>query len=111
VATRTKVPSTGEWSPHIHHLLQDGRRSYVAVFEGLKAPSMENDQNTTRLGAATLRCAVDVWPSCKAIKREGEATADRIGLARRTTKYCQSIYFFDPNGHRQEVASIPPRLP
>ncbi len=98
-----KVPSTGEWSPHIHIFFKMGDGSYVAFFELPESPDMEMDQNTpdwVQHLALRIEGGMD---ELSAIKAKLEATGvDVVGPTDH--KICQSIYFFDPNGHRMEVA-------
>lgn len=98
-----KVPSTGEWSPHIHIFFKMGDGSYVAFFEVPESPDMEMDQNTPDW-VQHLALRIDGgMDDLLAIKAKLEATGvDVVGPTDH--KICQSIYFFDPSGHRMEVA-------
>lgn len=97
-----KVPSTGEWSPHIHIFFKMGDGSYVAFFEVPESPDMEMDQNTPDW-VQHLALRVDGMAELQAIKAKVEATGIEV-VGPTDHKICQSIYFFDPNGHRMEVA-------
>ena len=97
-----KVPSTGEWSPHIHIFFKMGDGSYVAFFELPESPEMEMDQNTPDW-VQHLALRVDSMAELEAIKAKVEAAGIEV-IGPTDHKICQSIYFFDPNGHRMEVA-------
>ncbi|MEM9473765.1 MAG: VOC family protein [Pseudomonadota bacterium] len=97
-----KVPSTGEWSPHIHIFFKMGDGSYVAFFELPESPEMEMDQNTPDW-VQHLALRVDSMAELEAIKTKVEAAGIEV-IGPTDHKICQSIYFFDPNGHRMEVA-------
>jgi glyoxylase I family protein len=97
-----KVPSTGEWSPHIHIFFKMGDGSYVAFFEVPESPDMEMDQNTPDW-VQHLALRVDAMAELQAIKAKVEAAGIEV-VGPTDHKICQSIYFFDPNGHRMEVA-------
>jgi glyoxylase I family protein len=100
--SENKVPSTGEWSPHIHIFFKMGDGSYVAFFELPESPDMELDQNTPDW-VQHLALKVDTLDELNALKARIEAAGlDVVGPTDH--KICQSIYFFDPNGHRMEVA-------
>lgn len=97
-----KVPSTGEWSPHIHIFFKMGDGSYVAFFELPESPEMEMDQNTPDW-VQHLALRVDSMAELEAMKAKVEAAGIEV-IGPTDHKICQSIYFFDPNGHRMEVA-------
>lgn len=97
-----KVPSTGEWSPHIHIFFKMGDGSYVAFFEVPESPYMEMDQNTPDW-VQHLALRVDGMAELEAIKAKVAATGIEV-VGPTDHKICKSIYFFDPNGHRMEVA-------
>jgi len=98
---QNRVPSTGEWSPHIHIFFKLGDGSYVAFFELPESPDMEMDQNTPDW-VQHLALRVETMDELTAIKARVKATGiDVVGPTDH--KICQSIYFFDPNGHRMEV--------
>jgi glyoxylase I family protein len=97
-----KVPSTGEWSPHIHIFFKMGDGSYVAFFELPESPDMELDQNTPDW-VQHLALRVDTLDELNALKARIEAAGIEV-VGPTDHKICQSIYFFDPNGHRMEVA-------
>ena len=96
-----RVPSTKEWSPHIHIFFEMGDGSYLGFFELPEAPGMGLDPNTPD------------WVQHLALKVPDVATLERYKgkLEQAGVKvvgptphgFCKSIYFFDPNGHRMEL--------
>ncbi len=97
-----RVPSTKEWSPHIHIFfeMQDG--SSLAFFEVPEAPGMKLDPNTPDwVQHLALKVAdMDTLLDYKKKLEDGGVTV--IGPTNHGI--CQSIYFFDPSGHRLELA-------
>ncbi len=97
-----KVPSTGEWSPHIHIFFRMGDGSYIAFFEVPESPDMAMDPNTPDW-VQHLALRVNTKDELLAMKARLEAHGiDVVGPTDH--KICQSIYFFDPSGHRMEAA-------
>jgi glyoxylase I family protein len=97
-----KVPSTGENSPYMHIFFQMDDGSYVAFFEVPDSPPMQFDSNTP---AWVQHLAMDVesMDVLETMKKKIEdAGVEVIGPINH--EICQSIYFFDPNGHRLELA-------
>jgi glyoxylase I family protein len=96
------VGSTKEFCPHIHIFfeMQDG--SSVAFFETPEEKPMLMDPNTP---AWVQHLALEV-----ADRETQLAIKDRLELAGVTVigpkdgHLCVSIYFFDPSGHRLEIA-------
>jgi len=97
-----RVPSTGEAHPYMHIFFRMGDGSYVAFFELPESPEMGRDPNTPQ------------WVQHLALRVPDEATLMRckakieshgievLGPVDHTI--CKSIYFFDPSGHRLELA-------
>jgi len=96
-----EVPSTGEFSPHIHIFLQMDDGSYLAFFELPESPDMQMDANTPDwVQHLALKVQdMDTLLACK--QRLVDGGIDVVGPTDH--KICQSIYFFDPNGHRMEL--------
>ena len=95
------VPSTGEWSPHIHIFFKMGDGSYVAFFE---LPESEGGvlDNGTPAWVQHLALKVadeDALDAAKARLEEGGVEV----IGPTDHKICKSIYFFDPDGHRLEL--------
>ena len=96
-----RVPSTGEFSPHIHIFFQMGDGSYLAFFELPESPDMARDPNTPDW-VQHLALRVDDMETLLHYKAKLEGGGiDVIGPVDH--KICQSIYFFEPSGHRMEL--------
>jgi glyoxylase I family protein len=96
------VPSTGEWSPHIHIFFQMADGSFIAFFELPESPEMERDQATPDW-VQHLALRVADMETLDKIKARLEAAGVEV-LGPTDHKIFKSIYFFDPSGHRLEVA-------
>jgi len=97
------VPSTGEADPYMHIFLDAGMGNVLAFFELPTRPKMGRDENTpvwTQHLALQVE-SVEVLMAAKA--RLEEEGIDVIGPTDHAL--FQSIYFFDPNGHRLELAA------
>jgi catechol 2,3-dioxygenase-like lactoylglutathione lyase family enzyme len=97
------VPSTGEYDPYMHVFLEAGNGNILAFFELPNQPAMGRDEQTP---AWVQHLAFRV-PSVEAlvaakdhIEREG---VEVLGPTHHGI--FKSIYFFDPNGHRIELAA------
>ena len=96
------VPSTGAYDPYMHIFLDAGNGNVLAFFELPEQPSMGRDERTPdwvqhiafKVADETALLAVKA-----ALENDG---IDVIGPTDHTL--FQSIYFFDPNGHRIELA-------
>lgn len=97
-----EVPSTGEPDPYMHVFLDAGMGNVLAFFELPNSPPMGRDENTP---AWVQHIAFEV-----ASADEQEALMQRLQAAGIEVVgpvdhgIFDSIYFFDPNGHRLEVA-------
>ncbi|MGE4062670.1 MAG: VOC family protein [Rhodospirillaceae bacterium] len=96
------VPSTGAYDPYMHVFLDAGNGNVLAFFELPQQKAMGRDQNTPE------------WVQHIAFKVDDVETLDRV-KAKALAKGIEvlgptdhgvfkSIYFFDPNGHRVELA-------
>jgi glyoxylase I family protein len=97
-----RVPSTGEQSPYMHIFFRMDDGSYVAFFEVPESPPMGRDQNTPAwVQHLALRVPdEETLLRCKArIEAHGVEVLGPVDHG-----MCRSIYFFDPNGHRLELA-------
>ena len=97
------VPSTGAFDPYMHVFLEAGNGNVLAFFELPNQPEMSSDPNTPAwVQHLAFRVAdVDVLKAAKAhIEAQG---IDVLGPTHHGI--FQSIYFFDPNGHRIELAA------
>lgn len=97
-----RVPSTGERSPYMHIFFRMDDGSFVAFFELPESPPMGRDANTPQwVQHLALRVADERTLLAYKAKLEAHGLAV-VGPTDHTI--CKSIYFFDPNGHRLELA-------
>ena len=96
------VPSTGAFDPYMHVFLDAGNGNVLAFFELPGQPDMGRDINTPAWvqHMAFKLGSLDELLAAKAhLEREG---VEVLGPTHHGI--FQSIYFFDPNGHRLELA-------
>lgn len=97
-----EVPSTKQPDPYMHVFLDAGQGNILAFFELPTRPEMGRDPNTPAW-VQHLALSVDSMDTLLATKqRLQDAGIDVIGPTDHTI--FKSIYFFDPNGHRLELA-------
>ena len=97
-----QVPSTKAPDPYMHVFLDAGQGNVLAFFELPNAPDMGRDENTPPW-VQHIAFEVDSLQTLEAAKaRLMAAGVDVIGPTNHTI--FKSIYFFDPNGHRLELA-------
>ena len=98
-----EVPSTKEPDPYMHVFLDAGNGNVLAFFELPTRAPMGRDENTPAWvqHIALEVDSVDVLVKTKA--RLEEAGIEVVGPTDHTL--FKSIYFFDPNGHRLELAT------
>ena len=97
------VPSTKAPDPYMHVFLDAGQGSVLAFFELPTRPVMDRDRNTPTW-VQHLAFEVDSIDTLMATKARLEADGiEVIGPTDHTL--FKSIYFFDPNGHRLELAA------
>ena len=100
--SETNVPSTGENSPYMHIFFGLADGSCIAFFEVPESPPMQKDPNTPDW-IQHLALNVDSMEDLQAAKKKLEENGvDVVGPTDHA--FVQSIYFFDPNGHRLELA-------
>lgn len=98
-----KVPSTGEDDPYMHIFMDAGMGNVLAFFELPTKPAMDRDRNTPAW-VQHIAFEVDSFEELMGYKRKLEkAGLDVIGPTNHGI--FDSIYFFDPNGHRLELAA------
>ena len=98
-----QVPSTKEPDPYMHVFLDAGMGNVLAFFELPTQADMDRDHNTPRW-VQHIAFEVSDYDSLLAAKAhiEGESV-DVLGPVDHGI--FQSIYFFDPNGHRLELVA------
>ena len=96
------VPSTGAYDPYMHIFLEVGGGNVIAFFELPNQPAMGRDVNTPEW-VQHIAFEVPDMDALLAAKAhiEGEGLAV-IGPTHHGV--FKSVYFFDPNGHRLELA-------
>ena len=98
-----QVPSTKAPDPYMHLFLDAGQGNVLAFFELPNAPAMGRDTNTPDW-VQHIAFKVD---SVKTLE-ETQARLEAAGIpVVGVTDHAifKSIYFFDPNGHRIELAA------
>ena len=96
------VPSTGEYDPYMHIFLDCGGGNVIAFFELPNQPEMGKDPNTP---AWVQHIAFEVADLDALLAAKAHIEAQGIDVVGPTFHgIFRSIYFFDPNGHRLELA-------
>ena len=96
------VPSTGAYDPYMHVFLDCGGGNVVAFFELPNQPEMSRDLQTP-VWVQHLAFEVADLDALLAAKSHIEGQGiDVLGPTHHGI--FKSIYFFDPNGHRLELA-------
>ena len=96
------VPSTHAPDPYMHVFLDAGMGNVLAFFELPNAPAMDRDRNTPEW-VQHIAFEVADHEELLAIKTRLEAAGIDV-LGPVDHGIFDSIYFFDPNGHRLELA-------
>jgi len=97
-----KVPSTGEDDPYMHVFLDCGGGNVLAFFELPTQEPMGRDPNTP---AWVQHLAFEVEDEAALLAAKAHVEAQGIDVLGPTFHgVFRSIYFFDPNGHRVELA-------
>lgn len=96
------VPSTGEYDPYMHIFLDAGNNNVLAFFELPEQKDMGRDENTPKW-VQHIAFRVPSMEDLMVAKERAEAEGlDVVGPTHHGI--FKSIYFFDPNGHRLELA-------
>ena len=98
-----QVPSTKAPDPYMHVFLDAGNGNVLAFFELPNAPEMGRDTNTPVWVQHIAFKVASVQDLEHTKARLQAAGIDVIGPTDHTL--FKSIYFFDPNGHRLELAA------
>ena len=97
-----QVPSTKEPDPYMHVFLDAGNGNVLAFFELPTKPPMGRDVNTPEW---TQHLALQVETIEEMMDTKAKLEADGINVVGPTDHTIfKSIYFFDPSGHRLELA-------
>jgi len=98
-----RVPSTKEPDPYMHVFLDAGMGNVLAFFELPTRQPMDRDRNTPEW-VQHLAFEVENYDALLAAKKQVEAEGiDVVGPTDHGI--FQSLYFFDPNGHRLELVA------
>lgn len=98
-----EVPSTKAPDPYMHIFLNAGNENVLAFFEIPNSPDMGRDENTptwVQHLALRVNSVEDLLEAKAELESKG---VDVLGPTDHTI--FKSIYFFDPNGHRLELAA------
>ena len=96
------VPSTGAYDPYMHIFLDCGGGNVIAFFELPNQPDMGKDPNTPDW---VQHIAFEVADLDALLAAKAHIEAQGIDVLGPTFHgIFRSIYFFDPNGHRLELA-------
>lgn len=97
-----QVPSTGAPDPYMHVFLNAGQGNVLAFFELPQQAAMGRDPNTPDW-VQHIAFEVASMEVLLATQRTLQAAGIAVVGPTNHTLF-QSIYFFDPNGHRLELA-------
>ena len=97
------VPSTKAPDPYMHIFLDAGGGNVLAFFELPNSPEMGRDENTPAW-VQHMAFEVDSMETLLAAKAKLEANGVEV-LGPTNHTIFKSIYFFDPSGHRLELAA------
>jgi glyoxylase I family protein len=96
------VPSTGAYDPYMHVFLDCGGGNVLAFFELPEQPDMSRDPNTPEW---VQHIAFEVADMGALLAAKAHIEGEGIEVLGPTFHgIFKSIYFFDPNGHRLELA-------
>lgn len=102
-----RVPSTKEPDPYMHVFLDAGNGNVLAFFELPTKPAMGRDPNTP---AWVQHLAFRVKTRAELLEFKAHLEKNGVEVLGVTDHgMFHSIYFFDPNGHRLEIACPDPR--
>jgi catechol 2,3-dioxygenase-like lactoylglutathione lyase family enzyme len=97
------VPSTGDPDPYMHVFLDAGGGNVLAFFELPTRPAMGRDENTPKW---VQHIALKVGSVEELLAAKSHIESEGVEVLGPTHHgIFKSIYFFDPNGHRIELAA------
>jgi catechol 2,3-dioxygenase-like lactoylglutathione lyase family enzyme len=96
-----RVPSTQAWNPHLHVFFEMEDKSSIAFFELPDLPPMQPDPNTPNWVQHLALEVKDMDTMQEGVRRLRDRGVAVIGPIDH--HFCQSVYFFDPSGHRLEM--------
>jgi len=97
------VPSTGAYDPYMHIFMDAGNGNVLAFFELPEQPDMDRDHNTPAW-VQHIAMRLNSIDELLAAKRHIEDLGISV-IGPTNHGIFKSIYFFDPNGHRLELAA------
>ncbi|MEM9878983.1 MAG: VOC family protein [Pseudomonadota bacterium] len=97
------VPSTADYDPYMHVFLDAGNGNILAFFELPEQPDMGRDENTPQW-VQHMAFRLESVAQLEETKAHLEAMGIEV-LGPTHHGVFVSIYFFDPNGHRVELAA------
>ncbi len=98
-----EVPSTKEPDPYMHIFMDAGGGNILAFFEIPNSPEMGRDENTPKW---VQHIAFEVKDMDSLLEAKKQAESEGLQVIGPTNHgIFKSIYFFDPNGHRLELAT------
>lgn len=103
------VPSTKAFDPYMHLFLDAGNGNVLAFFELPTKPEMGRDENTPKWVQHIALKVKDRDALVAAKAHLEENGVEVLGITNHGIFH--SIYFFDPNGHRLELAYDDPTAP
>ena len=98
-----EVPSTKEPDPYMHVFLDAGMGNVLAFFELPNSPEMGRDEQTP-IWVQHIAFEVADMQALESAKAHIEGEGLKV-LGPVNHGIFKSIYFFDPNGHRIELAA------
>jgi catechol 2,3-dioxygenase-like lactoylglutathione lyase family enzyme len=98
-----RVPSTGAPDPYMHIFIDAGMGNILAFFELPNSPEMGRDPNTPEW---VQHIAFKVKDEKALLEAKAHLESKGVSVLGPTDHTLfKSIYFFDPNGHRLELAA------
>lgn len=102
VITQDRVPSTQEFAPHCHLFFEMADGSWVAFFDLVDEPAVDQEANPD--WAQHLALEVESIEALE-VAHKNLVANDVDVLGPVDHGFIQSIYFYDPSGHRLELTA------